>query len=89
MGYAKDKARFGDCSNFDPEYGSYLLHSSCSFLGCVPDMDDQTLIWAYNLGAQEVPERAPEYLQAIYEMSKERKSEALEELVAVEKSKGE
>jgi hypothetical protein len=86
-GYAKDKALFADCSNFDPESG-YSLHSSCFILGCVPDMDDQTLIWAYNLGVQEVPEKAPEYLQAIYEMSKERKSEALEELVAVEKSKG-
>ncbi|CAB4383206.1 unnamed protein product [Rhizophagus irregularis] len=81
------KALFADCSNFDPESG-YSLHSSCFILGCVPDMDDQTLIWAYNLGVQEVPEKAPEYLQAIYEMSKERKSEALEELVAVEKSKG-
>ncbi|GBB83307.1 hypothetical protein RclHR1_10030002 [Rhizophagus clarus] len=82
------KALFVDCSNFDPENGTYSLYSSSFVLGCVPDMDDQTLIWAYNLGVQEVPERAPEYLQAIYEMSKERKSEALEELVAVEKSKG-
>jgi len=54
----------------------------------VPDMDDQTLIWAYKLGIQEEPERTSEYLQAIYEISKEKKSEALQELVGVEQSLG-
>jgi hypothetical protein len=52
------------------------------------DMDDETLIWAYKLGIQDDPDKTPGYLQAIYEISKDRKSEALEELVALEKSQG-
>lgn len=54
----------------------------------MPDMDDQILIWAYKRGIQDAPERTSEYLQAIYEMSKEKKSEPLEELVALEQSLG-
>ncbi|RIA97236.1 hypothetical protein C1645_814311 [Glomus cerebriforme] len=82
------KTRFvGSYEKFEPHF-IRSLHPSCFFLGCVSEMDDQILIWAYKLGIQEVPEKTPEYLQAIYEMCKERKSEALEELVALEKSQG-
>ncbi|CAI2169084.1 20432_t:CDS:10, partial [Funneliformis geosporum] len=76
----------GSCTKFDPSIAT--RPSSSFFLGCVSDMDDQTLIWAYKLGIFEFPEKSSEYLQAIYEMSKERKSEALEELVVLERSLG-
>ncbi|CAG8669663.1 14949_t:CDS:10 [Funneliformis caledonium] len=78
----------GSCTKFDPSIAIRPSQASCFFLGCMPDMDDQTLIWAYKLGIQEFPEKTSEYLQAIYDMSKEKKSEALEELVVTERSLG-
>ena len=51
-------------------------------------MDDETLIWAYKLGIRDNPEKTPEYLQAILEISKEKKSEALQVLVQLERSEG-
>nr|CAG8514926.1 14491_t:CDS:10 [Entrophospora candida] len=61
--------------------------SGYSILGCVSDMEDDILKWAYHIGIYDFPEKTPQYLQAIHELSLERKSDSLSTLVGVEKSR--
>lgn len=86
----KDKQRFLNFSYgpFDPKPVSTFTSTCYLGLGCLPDMDDSILIWAYNLLVSENPEKNPYYLQAVCEIYEERKSDSLGELVGTEKSKG-
>ncbi|CAG8588324.1 20530_t:CDS:10 [Dentiscutata erythropus] len=88
LGTKYEQRQHRTLSSFDPTNAIRSPSPSCTTLGCVSDMDDKTLEWAYLKAIEESPEKIPEYLQAIYEASKERKSEQLEQLVAVQKSLG-
>ncbi|CAG8569018.1 15047_t:CDS:10, partial [Acaulospora morrowiae] len=70
---------------FDP---SSPVKSASSILGCLSDMDDDILVWAYELAIKENPEKTPVYLQAVFDLTRERKSELLEDHFTMEISMG-
>ncbi|CAG8496244.1 736_t:CDS:2, partial [Racocetra fulgida] len=82
----EQRHRTSSSSPFNPTAATRSSSSSCTMLGCVSDMDDKILEWAYTKAIEESPEKIPEYLQAIFEVSKERNSELLGSLVAMQRS---
>ncbi|CAG8849339.1 25386_t:CDS:1, partial [Racocetra persica] len=56
---------------FDPTICS--LSASCTTLGCVSNMNDKILEWAYKKAVEESPENFPIYLYEIFKLSIERK----------------
>ncbi|CAG8644317.1 18320_t:CDS:2 [Gigaspora margarita] len=77
-------------TEYDPRYRTFLpsFNPIYATLGCVSDMNDEILEWAYTKAIEESPEKIPEYLQAIYEVSKERNSEPLRNLVLEQTQEG-
>ncbi|CAG8574409.1 42246_t:CDS:10, partial [Gigaspora margarita] len=88
LGTKYEQKQHRTISPFDPTNATRSPSPSCTTLGCVSDMDDKILEWAYTKAIEESPEKIPEYLQSIFEVSKERNSESLQQLVAVQKSLG-
>ncbi|CAG8633010.1 20591_t:CDS:10 [Cetraspora pellucida] len=88
MDISENEQRHRTSLPFNPTTPTRSSSSSCTTLGCVSDMDDKILEWAYTKAIEESKEKIPEYLQAIFELSKERKSESLGSLVAVQRSIG-
>ncbi|RIB14532.1 hypothetical protein C2G38_2095615 [Gigaspora rosea] len=88
LGTKYEQKQHRTSSPFDPTNATRSPSLSCTTLGCVSDMDDKILEWAYTKAIEESPEKIPEYLQSIFEVSKERNSESLQQLVAVQKSLG-
>ncbi|RIB29938.1 hypothetical protein C2G38_2136613 [Gigaspora rosea] len=52
------------------------------------DMKVMDIKWAYTKAIEESPEKIPEYLQAMYEVSKERNSESLRNLILEQTQEG-
>ncbi|KAI8054075.1 hypothetical protein BDF22DRAFT_775805 [Syncephalis plumigaleata] len=57
-------------------------------LGCMPDMADHIILWAYGLLCIENPQKEADYLKALYDISQQRKSSKLEEAVVMARSHG-
>ncbi|CAG8560535.1 17136_t:CDS:2, partial [Gigaspora rosea] len=55
---------------------------------CVSGLNDEILEWAYTKAIEESLEKIPEYLQAIYEVSKERNSKSLRKLILEQTQEG-
>ncbi|RKP37804.1 hypothetical protein BJ085DRAFT_32885 [Dimargaris cristalligena] len=54
-------------------------------LGCVNDMDDTVLNWAYRILIQEDPAGIPRYLDALYDLSLARSSDLLRTIIESER----
>src|SRR5690606_12658528 len=61
---------------------------SYSVLGCLPDMADSVLRWAYDKQVSCDPQETPKYLDALLDLSKGRDSIELQEYVMMERSRG-
>ncbi|CAG8466940.1 859_t:CDS:2 [Cetraspora pellucida] len=70
--------------SFNPTCAAYSLSDNYTTLGCVSDMDDKILEWAYKKAVEESPKEILKYLYTILKLSIERKSESLQNLIAVD-----
>ncbi|RIB29939.1 hypothetical protein C2G38_848577 [Gigaspora rosea] len=89
--YCIDAPSFDPFDPFDPTYeirSPSPSCGSCATLGCVSGLNDEILEWAYTKAIEESPEKIPEYLKAIYEVSKERFSKSLRKLILEQTQEG-